>query len=605
MTSGQKVAAEWGPVKPRVWPFSNTSRGPTLGSPTPDPSSRLPRSSGMPPSFCSVFLVLVPASFVKALPLDASTWRAIGASVISGVAFGISLPPGSLGLLAGVAWVPLLIRWMQAPPRRMAVEAFAAWVVAAAVGVSWVLQHPFPATRWASAGGLLTWAFLFALPWPLSAAVRRRWGLPAGLLALLALHLGVEGLLSRGPWAFPWALLGHALSEVTIVRQLAAVGGVSLLSAWLAGVNGAVAGLWTGRVSRKGSLLVLAGLLVGGAGADRWSSSATSPPTSSSMSSPMSSTDTRQALLIQPGTPPARWADVDDRFRVAHLQSLTTSALDTLSTPPDVIVWPETALPVLPPEEQDSLTRSVQAWIGDLEVPLVTGGIVHAPSTAHSAAPSPYRNRAWFFQPPRPDRPALDDRSSPQTYDKHHLVPFAERVPGIDAVPGLRALRVPAGGVPGYQRGDGPVVWDTPLGPASPMICFESVVLPYALEAARAGANLFITVAQTGWWGPGAGPEQHLAFSRLTAIATGRPILLSTVQGPSTLISPTGTSTPWPPFGSEAVVELDVPHTATQTLFLRIGDLAFVGAAFVGAGMLLALGGRVLRERRSWTPPPG
>ncbi len=80
----------------------------------------------------------------------------------------------------------------------------------------------------------------------------------------------------------------------------------------------------------------------------------------------MSSTDTRQALLIQPGTPPTRWADVDDRSRVAHLQSLTTSALDTLSTPPDVIVWPETALPVLPPEEQDSLTRSVQAWIGEI-----------------------------------------------------------------------------------------------------------------------------------------------------------------------------------------------------------------------------------------------
>ena len=525
-------------------------------------------------------------------------------SLASGLLIGVSMPPGPYGPVAGIAWVPLLLVWSRATPRQMAVAAFGSWLTAALTGFSWVLGHVLPTTALASAGGMLTWAFVFALPWPLSNAVRKRGGRWLGLASLLAFHLTVEGLLSRGPLAFPWGLLGHALAETPSLRHLAALGGVGAASAWLIATNALFFTAARDRSFRPAALALLV-LLVGGAltyGGLR----------SGHLSSASAPADSGRAtvLLVQPGTEPTAWDDVQDVGRLRALQRQTRQALDTASVRPDLVVWPETALPVVRPRpRRRAFYRSLHAWVDSLGVPVLTGG-VGLVETAGPASPSAFTNRVWFFAPanrsaagasgdsPEGSNPetSTPERSDPKTYDKVHLVPFAEHVPLADRLPALNAARVPAGGVPGYVRGDGPALWSTPLGRTTPLVCFESVALPYIQTASRRGAQAFVTVAQTGWWNGATGPRQHRAFTQMAAVAAGRPIVLASVRGPSTVIGPDGRTTAASAYGSRAAVLTSVPRTAGATPFVRWGDLPFVLGATGSVLALLVLTGRILRE---------
>jgi len=504
------------------------------------------------------------------------------------------MPPGSWGSLICIAWLPLLTVWSRASPRTVAIGGFGAWATAAGTGFAWVLTHALPTTALASAGGLLTWSFLFTLPWPLSAAVRRRWGALAGFVALVALHVTVEGLISRGPLAFPWGLLGHALSDTPWLRHLAALGGVGAVSMWIAAVNVLLFTAASRRSFRLPATALLA-LLVGGAillGMQR-------TPGSTSSTSQFDGSDATRVLLVQPNTPPAHWADVRDTSRVRSLRHHTTRALDTTAASPDLIVWPETALP-LPRSrvEQHSLYRALQKWVDSTGIPLLTGGVGSVDDHQPAASPDPtsstsFTNRVWFFRPSG----ASGRRASrsPKTYDKVHLVPFAEHVPFSDRLTALEALRVPAGGVPGYVRGTGPSVWDTPLGRTTPLVCFESVTLPYVRSAARNGAEVFVTVAQTGWWDGPTGPRQHLAFSRLTALALGRPVIVASVKGPSAVVGPDGETIASSAYGTQSVLFAAVPSATSATPFLRFGDVPFFLAGVGSALAVIALWGRRLR----------
>jgi apolipoprotein N-acyltransferase len=246
--------------------------------------------------------------------------------------------------------------------------------------------------------------------------------------------------------------------------------------------------------------------------------------------------------------------------------------------------------------------------VDSLGVPVVTGGVGIVEDPGPTSPPA-FTNRVWFFGPANRTAGASGDasegsnpktsppkQSAPRTYDKVHLVPFAEHVPLADRLPALDAFRVPAGGVPGYVRGEGPALWSTPLGRTTPLVCFESVALPYMQTASRRGAQAFVTVAQTGWWNGATGPRQHRAFTQMAAVAVGRPVVLASVRGPSTVIGPDGRTTTASAYGSRTAVLTTVPRAADATPFVRRGDLPFVLGATGSVLALLVLTGRILRE---------
>ena len=497
--------------------------------------------------------------------------RGIAASVLSGLLLGASVPPSPAGLLATVAFVPLFVHWRRNPsPPAVLVEAGLASLTAGLVAYGWIVQHPSPSVVLASVGAILTWSLLLAGPWSLAAWVQDLLGrarppsdhgsTPVLLLLGSAGVLAVEGALTHAPWPFPWGHLGHTQALVPGVRQLAALGGTPALSAFVLAVNAAVALLLGGRRTPAAILGAIIAVALG-MGVARAPSEA--PPAR-----------TATVWMVQPNLPADRWAAPHDHSRVHHLQRLTDRALDTARVPPDLVVWPETALPPAAPAVRDSL----QAWSTRRGVGLLTGAVarIDDPEAAYDHA-----NRAVLFTPQWPV----------QTYDKTHPVPFVEHVPGADLLPGLRALRVDGGGVQGYRRGSGAVALASSRLTVGPLICFESAVGPLARQyVTRAPADALVILAQTGWWGTPWPAQQHRALSHLRALETGRPLLLSTVRGPTTVLHPDGSAGPSLSWDEEGVLHTRVPLYSALPPVARTGDLISpLAAVVVAVGVAFAL----------------
>jgi apolipoprotein N-acyltransferase len=172
-----------------------------------------------------------------------------GASAGAGAALlALALPPWNLWPLAGLALVPWLLS--VARLRRIS-EALAGSL---AVGIAWgVASAPFApqalrslgAGAFAAHAGFLLgalWAkgLPFALAGGFAYAVRRQ---PAGVrvLAAAAAFSALDAFHSTSRAGLPWALLGHSQASALGVAQLAAAGGVPVLSGFLAAINQALA----------------------------------------------------------------------------------------------------------------------------------------------------------------------------------------------------------------------------------------------------------------------------------------------------------------------------------------------------------------------------
>lgn len=490
--------------------------------------------------------------------------------VLGGLGLGLSFPPTSLAFLAWLAFVPLLVHLRSAPTARAAwQEAWLFFLAAFAVALAWPLAHVYPSTAVASLAALLLVSAWMAAPFALLPLLRRRLGGRAALAAWAALYLLMEATLSRGPLAFPWPLLAHTQADAHAFNPLAAWTGTAGLSLWVLLMNVAayVVAAPRTRRERAGAAAVLVVLLVGAWTVGR-----------APLRLPV--TDVARIALVQPGTAPETWADVGDAARVDDLVALSDSLLATLPAPPDLVAWPETALPVLPDTAEAALLRRLHVWAGAHGTALLTGAIARSPD--HDA----YLNRAVLLAPGAPR----------QGYDKVRLVPFAEYVPFVEHAPALRRLAVPAGGVWGYVPGDAPGVmtWDDRrLGV---LICLESAFGNRARRYVEQGADVLVTLTHDGWWGRTMGFRQHYALSRLRAVETGRALVQVSVSGISAVALPSGATVRAAGWMAREAFVVHVPIYAGQTPFVRTGDLVTPVALVLALTLLAAA---ALRARRS------
>lgn len=500
--------------------------------------------------------------------------------LLSGVALGVSFPPYPLPPLAWVALVPLLLRWATASSAgRMLAEAYACLGIACGVAFYWVLLHEIPSAALASLGGLILFPFLLALPFAASIPFRKRWSLGPGFAALVVFYLAVEWGISHGPLAFPWPLLGHTQATLDPFRQLVDLTGPSLLTLWLWALNGCFFGLFiTRNWWSRSAMAVVAGLLIGGAalyGTHR-------------MNAPIQNDGRTEALLVQPAIPPLRWADTSDTTRVATLLRRTETALDTTSV--ELVVWPETALPVW----HDTAARRaaydrLQQWTAVHDVALLSGAIEPA-STLEGGART-YYNAALLFRP-----------EAVQRYRKNYLVPFAEHVPFSEYLPSLQAFNVPAGGVAGYARSRLQPTLVTPAFQLGALICFESVFTHHlrAYVAPRGTSrpvDFLVTIAQDGWWGPSPGYRQHLTFSQLRAIAVRRAVAFVAATGRTALIGPRGQLSGTADWMESTARRVSIPHVTALSPYVRHGDWLSVLALLATAGLCLAASIQYLQNR--------
>lgn len=162
---------------------------------------------------------------------------------------------------------------------------------------------------------------------------------------------------------------------------------------------------------------------------------------------------------------------------------------------PDLVVWPETALPDFwrySSQSRDAIARSRACGI-----PLLAGAM------DYEAAPgrTNFFNSSFFF-----------DAAGEQwiSYAKRHLVPFGEYVPLVRFFPFLKDI---TGLEENFTPGAGSVVFSLGNGGGSfaVLICFEDIMPYLARDAARTGARLLVNQTNDAWFDPFWAQRQHAA----------------------------------------------------------------------------------------------
>ncbi|MGV6849953.1 MAG: apolipoprotein N-acyltransferase [Marinibacterium sp.] len=487
---------------------------------------------------------------------------ALAALAGAGTAFGLA--PYGIWPLALLGWATLPLLMLSAPTAGRA--AALGWAFSAgyfAHALSWIVD-PFlvdPVRHgWMAPFALVLLAGGLAIFWAAAFWGAHRLGRTGpGRVLLLCPLLGVAEFARAYIFTgFPWAAPAQVFVDSPALALLRWVGphGLGLLGLG-AGLG---LGLWPWL---KGARRVWALIPAGGLAALTLAAVLTQKPSS------MTGYTVR---LIQPNAAqhekwdPARIPVFFDR------QIALTAAGD----PPDLVIWPESA--IAPTHEQAGLYYD---------------RIAMAARGAQVALGIRRFDQGRFYNA----LVRLDPAGGPAgIYDKHHLVPFGEYIPlgGLAKRVGLRGLAAEDGN--GYSAGPGPRLLDFgPLGTALPLICYEAV-FPQDVTAAPSRPDFLLQVTNDAWFGSFSGPYQHLTQARMRAAEQGLPLLRAANTGISAVIDGNGVILQALPLGQAGFVDHALPAPLPVTLYARTGDKS------AAIAVLLLLAGAVVAGRRRVGP---
>jgi len=500
--------------------------------------------------------------------------RAAAAAVAltAGAGAAIAHPPWSIWI--GLLGYPVLMILAERTP-----------TVRSAFGVGWLAGFGYffigcwwvaeaflvnPAQAWMApfAGSLLPAGL--ALFWGGATAAYRRLGRDRGAerVFLFAALFGVfEWLRGHVLTGLPWNPAGATWPAGSAPSQIAAYVGVYGLG--LVTVLGlSTAALLVGRDRWKVKLgylafgaVLIAGLFMGGATRLASANRVLTPTV---------------VRIVQPDVDQqSKWEP--DQFE-AVVRRYTNLSASQNGARPDVIVWPEGALPIT---ANDAFTT----WVGQsIDRALEPGQTLIAGfsrSEADARGETRYYNSLFVLRDDGQLRVAA-------VYDKYRLVPFGEFLPlgGLMSVTGIRSLvHVPAD----FSSGPRPRPVDVPGAPrVQPLICYESLY-PGFVSTQGGRPGWIVNISNDAWFGRTSGPRQHLNLAAYRAIETGLPMVRATPTGVSALIDPWGRIGPRLNPGESGILDVRLPQAAPAPLYAKIGDFSFL---IVLSG-LLAIGIRI------------
>jgi apolipoprotein N-acyltransferase len=470
-----------------------------------------------------------------------------------------------------------------AGPRPLGSAFFRGWLAGVgyfAVGVWWITE-PFQVDAaeqgWMAPFALLLMAGGLALFWGLAALVYRltasrgpwRVLVFAGCLALF------EWLRGHVFTGFPWNLPGETWRAGGAVSQAAAVFGAYGLSWITISVVAAPALIFDAAPRRTRAIAVgaagLALAALAGAGALRLAAPSTTPA------------DAPRVRIVQANI------DQKEKWRPENLDQIVETYVrlsqQSAANAPDVIVWPEGALPAV----IDDLLAPGSPYVAKISAAVSPGQTLML--GANRAGPAPGGGVDYFNSLIALRREAAGLKVT-GVYDKHRLVPFGEFLPFGDLATrlGIRSLvHMPedftAGPEPRPMSAQG-------LPPVQPLICYEALFPRFSAEAAQRGGlrpQWLLNVSNDAWFGATSGPWQHLNIASYRAIEEGLPIVRATPTGVSAMIDAHGRPSATLGLGASGVIDAVLPAALPPTHYSRYGEMSFammllVSALIVGLG---------------------
>jgi apolipoprotein N-acyltransferase len=271
----------------------------------------------------------------------------------------------------------------------------------------------------------------------------------------------------------------------------------------------------------------------------------------------------------------------DEKFALAQMpQALAWTSRHLLAARGDLVVAPETVIPLLPSQLDagywqtiaEHFQRGPQAAL--LGLPLGDPAEGYTNSAAGiSAATAALPN--GFYR-----------------YDKHHLVPFGEFIPlGFRWFTEL--MSIPLGD---FNRG--------PVGAPSfafrgerigANICYEDLFgeeLAARFEPEANAPTIFANMSNIGWFGDTVAIAQHLEISRMRTLELQRPMLRATNTGATAVIDHTGRVTASLPRLTQGVLDSQVQGRTGLTPFAWWASRFGLWPLWLLGGLIVASAGQ-------------
>jgi apolipoprotein N-acyltransferase len=527
-------------------------------------------------------------------------------AIAAGIMFAIAQPKFELAGFAWIAPAVLLLSTFGATPKQTFRVGYVAGAVQQLITLYWLLLIPLTGPAiigWIALSAYLAIfpAFWCLLAWKLfplrlrgdlfdptptdhftetSHVQRIVWALLCAC-GWVAMEMSVGRLLT----GFPWNYLGVSQFRMLPLIQISSITGVygvSFIMAWFA------------------CSLFSAGMLLTRHNRSRGWSLEMAPPLFAifavllfgllQIQSQPRSDRTVKVALVQPSIPQNLiWDPKEDTNRYNELIRLSEMAL---KSKPQILVWPEAAVPQMLRYDPDAVlnlvtNHHVWAIVGSDDA------VAHD-ENAFAKKEVDYYNSAFAVSP---------DGELTGTYRKRRLVIFGEWVPFSKYLPFMKYLTPAAEG--SFTPGEKPSPFhlrDLDLT-TSVLICFEDTFPHIAREYVTEDTDFLLNLTNNGWFGESAAQWQHAASAMFRAVENRIPLVRCANNGLTCWVDEIGRlhevylgnskDIYGPGFKTARIPLLPANTKRALTFYTRYGDV--FGWLCVG----FALGGYSFRSRRN------
>ena len=223
------------------------------------------------------------------------------------------------------------------------------------------------------------------------------------------------------------------------------------------------------------------------------------------------------------------------------LEVYTKYSNDILLFNPDILIWPESAVPQ-PLRGSGFLSQKYRSEIGGLlnkfHVPILLGTTDFGFDETGTNGEVPIHNSALYIN----GKGKVVDK-----YNKIHIVPWGEYTPGENLFPFIYIypwIKKTFGMGRSLSPGTKNTIFDLKKDVrGAVLICYEDVFPEVARDHVLAGANLLILITNDAWYPTSDEPAQHLAQAVFRAVENGRTMVRVGNCAGTCVVQPTGAIT--------------------------------------------------------------
>jgi apolipoprotein N-acyltransferase len=504
-------------------------------------------------------------------------------AIISGILLVLGFPPFDFYLLAWIALVPLLISLYKKEIKTSFLLGILTGFVYFLGTIYWIFHSVY---FYGNIPLILSLILLVLLCLYLGAYVgvfsiffnllSKHSRLPA-LFIVPVLWVTLEFLRTYALTGFPWALLGYSQYKFLLLIQIADITGVYGISFLVAALNGAifdVAVYWPKRLNEMPlfarwpmtiSIIIYTVIIMISLSYGMWRLK-------------IDENEQRIKVSVVQGNikQEKKW---DPRFQKEVIDTYKRLSIKVAEGAPDIIVWPETALPFAFGHDEE-LTKEFLAFQRQLGIPLLFGSVVVKDVEADKPLLS---NSAVLLSP---------EGEVLSIYDKIHLVPYGEYIPLRRFFPYIKKLVTAIGD---FKSGKEHTIMETPFARIGNLICYEIIFPGLVRKFVDKGANVLVTITNDAWFGRTSAPYQHFTMAVFRAVENRVPVIRAANTGISGFIDAKGRIKRKSDIFVEATLTEELSVGSKKSFYTKFGDL-FAFLCIISSVLLIV--NRLYPERR-------